>query len=851
MASPSVLNISTQEPFPHNKDLQNASVAFDDEESQSSYSDLLLQLASASASVSDIRNSTSAATFLLSLASSSSPPEQDSEDANEDKNEAVKKECKQDKQEESTVHSSSSEDEDEEDQSDSDNESEDEGDDNLDSDDSISELFRSNKPTKKDANGTNKKKRRSVRRRFTKKKKPVREPVLTQEELFVSRHLEIEESDGTYKCIYKHCFTRFKKLGVPLWNHIKIHKSEESPEFLAKMLRSPSDKVRNDYEEENNLDSVLLKCVPIDLKVEKPHNWYLSRPKSTIRPPDIKFIQTLVAKGVLKSYQDDEEEPFYCTVIKKTELVQYWERAGKHPKQSVNCAFNRAFESVDTPSSVEQLLNSSNNVDYNGESEKHACEACSATSSSQWRNGPNGPKTLCNACYARYLKCNKLGLPWIPSESSLEKKDSPIKKERIVEKRAVDTKKRKVEEDRPVIGQKGVCKTGYMCESCSTTKSPEWRNGPGGPKTLCNACGVQYSKCKRKGIPWIPINSRFPKTASKLTMSTSSIPDAPSLSPPPRKRKFSFSSSPPPIPTYTTTTTSTSLATLLNNGAATTNSTPTFSLPPPTTPTVPLPPPKQVITSASTIKKLLSLSKNAPPAPGRKRKSNEETVKKNETTKRSKKRTKQSLNSPETLETPDISPVSSPNQSDIRSPSLLSTSPPLAPSPSTSPSKINGIDSHDGLNDLIGCPAQMAVQDLSRVTAKEDRVRALESVLRCCKPFDPETDRAVRCYRVLLREKYPPGIPNLQFLARIIDKGLFKQVLPIKNERVYCTTTDVASMVTYWPNQGANPTASIKCTFNDLFSRRLDNGNGSCLITLPASLRTEKSPPKEKEPSTV
>jgi len=64
-----------------------------------------------------------------------------------------------------------------------------------------------------------------------------------------------------------------------LWNHIKTHKSEESPEFLTKMLREPSEKVRNNYEEENNLDSVLSKCSALDIKADKPHNWYLSRPK--------------------------------------------------------------------------------------------------------------------------------------------------------------------------------------------------------------------------------------------------------------------------------------------------------------------------------------------------------------------------------------------------------------------------------------------------------------------------------------------------------------------------------------------------------------------------------------------
>jgi PAS domain S-box-containing protein len=32
----------------------------------------------------------------------------------------------------------------------------------------------------------------------------------------------------------------------------------------------------------------------------------------------------------------------------------------------------------------------------------------------------------------------------------------------------------------------------YVCTDCGTLDSPEWRKGPNGPKTLCNACGREY-----------------------------------------------------------------------------------------------------------------------------------------------------------------------------------------------------------------------------------------------------------------------------------------------------------------------------------------------------------------------
>ncbi|KAH9981536.1 hypothetical protein BGW80DRAFT_1162376 [Lactifluus volemus] len=38
----------------------------------------------------------------------------------------------------------------------------------------------------------------------------------------------------------------------------------------------------------------------------------------------------------------------------------------------------------------------------------------------------------------------------------------------------------------------------YICNTCGRTDSPEWRKGPRGPKTLCNACGLRWAKKVRK-----------------------------------------------------------------------------------------------------------------------------------------------------------------------------------------------------------------------------------------------------------------------------------------------------------------------------------------------------------------
>lgn len=38
----------------------------------------------------------------------------------------------------------------------------------------------------------------------------------------------------------------------------------------------------------------------------------------------------------------------------------------------------------------------------------------------------------------------------------------------------------------------------YVCTDCGTLDSPEWRKGPNGPKTLCNACGLRWAKKEKK-----------------------------------------------------------------------------------------------------------------------------------------------------------------------------------------------------------------------------------------------------------------------------------------------------------------------------------------------------------------
>ncbi|KAG9130420.1 hypothetical protein Leryth_004376 [Lithospermum erythrorhizon] len=51
-------------------------------------------------------------------------------------------------------------------------------------------------------------------------------------------------------------------------------------------------------------------------------------------------------------------------------------------------------------------------------------------------------------------------------------------------------KKHATEENGPVSS--GTHQTVRRCTHCQVQKTPQWRAGPLGPKTLCNACGVRY-----------------------------------------------------------------------------------------------------------------------------------------------------------------------------------------------------------------------------------------------------------------------------------------------------------------------------------------------------------------------
>ncbi|KAL6982510.1 hypothetical protein U1Q18_042274 [Sarracenia purpurea var. burkii] len=60
------------------------------------------------------------------------------------------------------------------------------------------------------------------------------------------------------------------------------------------------------------------------------------------------------------------------------------------------------------------------------------------------------------------------------------------------------------------------------CADCGTTKTPLWRGGPAGPKSLCNACGIRSRK-KRRALLGLDKGSADDK---KLKRSNSKNPNS-------------------------------------------------------------------------------------------------------------------------------------------------------------------------------------------------------------------------------------------------------------------------------------------------------------------------------------
>lgn len=126
------------------------------------------------------------------------------------------------------------------------------------------------------------------------------------------------------------------------------------------------------------------------------------------------------------------------------------------------------------------------------------CSNCLSCQTPRWRDGPSGPQMLCNACGLRLKPENRF------ATISEEHWGQEIKKEQ--EPGAQRDKKKKTMKKTYVNEPLLLDQAEKRCTHCLSSKTPQWRAGPLGPKTLCNACGVRY-KSGRLLPEYRPANS--------------------------------------------------------------------------------------------------------------------------------------------------------------------------------------------------------------------------------------------------------------------------------------------------------------------------------------------------------
>ncbi|KAJ1553173.1 hypothetical protein HK405_008724, partial [Cladochytrium tenue] len=106
------------------------------------------------------------------------------------------------------------------------------------------------------------------------------------------------------------------------------------------------------------------------------------------------------------------------------------------------------------------------------------CANCGTRESSCWRTGWLGPRSLCSSCGSRWVHAGK------PANGLSANGASPSSPPLSHPAPALLTT--------PIAG----ATPAKLCASCGTVKTPMWRPGPAGPRTLCNGCGIRLRREK-------------------------------------------------------------------------------------------------------------------------------------------------------------------------------------------------------------------------------------------------------------------------------------------------------------------------------------------------------------------
>uniref|UniRef100_A0A0A9B6E2 GATA-type domain-containing protein n=1 Tax=Arundo donax TaxID=35708 RepID=A0A0A9B6E2_ARUDO len=125
------------------------------------------------------------------------------------------------------------------------------------------------------------------------------------------------------------------------------------------------------------------------------------------------------------------------------------------------------------------------------------CSNCLSYETPRWRHGPLGLAMLCNACGLRLKPENGFATVSQKQSGQGTNKEQWLGKQRD---------KKKIKKTASPSEELPLEEPEKRCTHCMSSKTPQWRSGPLGPKTLCNACGVRF-KSGRLLPEYRPANS--------------------------------------------------------------------------------------------------------------------------------------------------------------------------------------------------------------------------------------------------------------------------------------------------------------------------------------------------------
>ncbi|KAL6575825.1 hypothetical protein OROHE_000806 [Orobanche hederae] len=124
-------------------------------------------------------------------------------------------------------------------------------------------------------------------------------------------------------------------------------------------------------------------------------------------------------------------------------------------------------------------------LESNGSSSAHKIPLIESYTSKRTRSKRARPSGLSRwLLISPFLAARKTCNAWKSRDRRKKPSQLSVAEKTTVEDSSDHTEPQSVASQRPAVAKR--------CTHCEVTRTPQWREGPMGPKTLCNACGVRY-----------------------------------------------------------------------------------------------------------------------------------------------------------------------------------------------------------------------------------------------------------------------------------------------------------------------------------------------------------------------